>query len=202
MKTGLLSNNEIIKLLDRKELVISPLLDVNQIGEISIDLRVGTDFLTSQQGREPYIDATNDNFEERPIKSFYTETRRHVGESFLFHPNQTVLFSTLEYIKLPKNVLAILTCRSSYSRLGLNISTIVQPGYCGCISIELIYSGNTPIKILSGSRLIQARLYRIDEDSEYFSMPRKYVCQVRPIASKANEDRDLDLLKKIAEQYH
>lgn len=200
-KGGLISKKEILELISKKDLYISPMLTANQIGQMTIDLRVGTDFLTSQQGREPFIDATNNTFHNRPIRSFFTETRRHIGEPFLIHPNQTILFSSLEYVKLPKNVFAILSCRSSFSRLGLSVSTIAQPGYCGCLSIEMLYSGNTPIKILSGTRLIQARLYRLHEDTDYFEFPRKYACQVRPIASKANEDDDLEKLRMMAERY-
>lgn len=198
---GLISKKEIHKLIDNGNLVIEPLLEKEQIGQISIDLRVGTDFLTSQQGRDPFIDASDNSFNNRPIKSFFTETRRLVGEPFLIHPNQAILFSSLEYIKLPKNVFAILSCRSSYSRLGLSISTIAQPGYCGCFSIEMLYSGNTPIKILSGTRLVQVRLYRLNDTTDYFEFPRKYACQVRPIASKANEDSDLLILQSIAKMY-
>jgi dCTP deaminase len=201
-KEGLISRNEIFSLIKNKELIITPLLDESQIGQISIDLRVGTDFLTSQKGREPYIDATNDEFNNRPIKSFFTETRRHVGEPFLIHPNQTILFSSLEYIKLPNDVFAILSCRSSFSRLGLSISTIAQPGYCGCLSIEMLYSGSSPIKIMSGTRLLQIRLYRLDATTSYFETSRKYACQVRPIPSKANEDKDLFYLKEIAKIYN
>jgi len=198
---GIISKVELLDLVQKKELIIKPLLEESQIGQISIDIRVGTDFLTNQQGREPFIDATSNNFESRPIKSFYTETRRHVGESFLIHPFQTILFSSLEFIKLPDNVFGILSCRSSYSRLGLSVSTIVQPGYCGCLSIEMIYSGNTAIRILSGNRIVQLRLYRLGDSSDYLESDRKYVCQVRPIASKANEDEDNLLLRRMAEKY-
>ena len=201
-REGLLTQKDLKDLIKKKDLIIRPLLDDDQIGQISIDLRIGTDFLTSQLGREPFIDTTNNKFQQRPIKSFFTETRRHIGESFLIHPNQTILFSSLEYIKLPTNVFAVLSCRSSYSRLGLSISTFVQPGYCGCLSIEMSYSGNSPIKLLSGTRLLQIRLYRLDVESNYFKLPRKYICQVRPIASKANEDDDIRLLKELAEKYN
>jgi len=195
---GLLRRKELKELIDSKELVIDPLLDDSQIGEISIDLRIGTDFLTSQLGRDPYLDASVDGVEKPPLKSFFNETRRNIGESFLFHPSQVVLFSTLEYIKLPNDVIAILSTRSSYSRLGLSTSTIIQPGYCGCISVEVNYSGNTPINVLSGARLVQARFYKLEGETEYFNGPRKYICQVRPIASKANEDADLRILDRIA----
>jgi dCTP deaminase len=198
-KIGLLGKEDINKYLKSKDLVITPLLEQSQIGEISIDLRVGTDFLTNQLGREPFIDAASDNIMGVNLKSHFTETRRLLGEPFLFHPSQTILFSTLEYIKLPDNVMAILSARSSYSRLGLSISTILQPGYSGCISVEVNYNGNIPLRVLTGTRLIQARLYKLDFNSDYFNSERKYVCQVRPIASKANEDKEIEMLKKFIE---
>lgn len=196
-KQGTLIKKDTISLLKSKKLTIVPLLDEDQIGEISIDLRIGTDYLTLHQGRDAYIDSTDDQFIKRPIKGHYTETRRKLGESFLLHPSQPVLFSTLEYIKLPQNVYAVLTLRSSYSRLGLTISTVVQPGYCGCISVEVVNTGNTPIKILAGARFLQARLIQIDKNLNYFNSNRKYTCQVRPISSKANEDPELITLKKM-----
>lgn len=194
---GTLTKIDIQKAINKKELTIVPLLDESQIGEISVDLRVGTDFLALHQGREAYIDTTEDVIEKRPIKSHFTETRRKLGESFLLHPLQPILFSTIEYLKLPPNVYAILSLRSSYSRLGLTISTIVQPGYCGCVSVEIVNSGNTPIKIMVGARFIQARFVRISNNSNYFNSTRKYTCQVRPMASKANEDEELVKLKKM-----
>ncbi|WP_456313829.1 dCTP deaminase [Pseudomonas shirazensis] len=194
---GILYKKDIENLIIKKRLFIEPLLDKSQIGEISVDLRIGTDFLALHQGRQAYIDTTQDLINRRPIKSHFTETRRKIGESFLLHPSQPILFSTLEYIKLPEDVYAILTLRSSYSRLGLTISTIVQPGYCGCVSIEVVNSGNTPIKILAGARFIQARFIKLKEKSEYFRTQRKYTCQVRPVTSKANEDVELEILKQI-----
>jgi len=192
---GLLVKDEIITLLETKELVIEPILDESQIGEISVDLRVGTDFLAMQQGRNAFIDTTTNKVESRPIKSHYTQTRRKVGEYFLFHPNQPILFSTLEYLKLPTNVYADLNLRSSYGRLGFSLSTLIQPGYCGCASVEITNKGNTPVRILSGTRMVQIRFYRLDSNSKYFGEKRKYTCQVRPVPSKANEDEDLNRLK-------
>jgi len=196
---GTLTKNDLLNMIDKKQLVVEPILDKSQIGEISIDLRIGTDFLSLHQGREAYIDTTQDLIEKRPIKSHFSETRRKVGESFLLHPSQPILISTLEYLKLPNDVYAILTLRSSYSRLGLTISTIIQPGYCGCASIEIVNSGNTPIKILAGARIVQARFVRLNDVSEYFNTHRKYSCQVRPVASKANEDYELIKLLKLNE---
>jgi dCTP deaminase len=186
-----------------KKLYIRPLLDPDiQIGDLSIDLRLGTDFLVSSYGREVCIDVTNEQ-SNRPISSFFSESRRLIGEAFIFHPGQTVLCSTLEYIKLPEDVFLTLTIRSSYNRVGFNFSSdIIQPGYCGCISIELTNSSNIPVKVLVGARFLQARFFKIGEKQltekeDYFSTIRKYSCQVRPEVSKANEDSDIDKLKNL-----
>jgi dCTP deaminase len=196
-KKGVLTKEDLDKLIRKKDLVIVPLLEKNQIGEISTDLRIGTDFLALHQGREAYIDTTEDEIQKRPIKSHFTETRRKMGEHFLLHPSQPVLFSTLEYVKLPNDVYAALSLRSSFSRLGLTISTIVQPGYCGCFSVEIVNTGNIPIKLVAGARFIQARFIRIEKPSNYFQSERKYTCQVRPMPSKANEDYELKKLNNL-----
>ncbi len=73
---GVLTKEDLDKLIRKKDLVIVPLLEKNQIGEISTDLRIGTDFLALHQGREAYIDTTEDEIQKRPIKSHFTETRR------------------------------------------------------------------------------------------------------------------------------
>ncbi|MCJ7934021.1 MAG: dCTP deaminase [Chryseobacterium sp.] len=198
MPSGTLHKEEIKSLLSSKDLFLHPILDENQIGDISIDLRVGTDFLFQHQGRSAQINTSSNEVSTRSIKSNFTQTRRKIGEKFLLHPFQPTLFSTLEYIKLPNDIYAVLSLRSSYSRLGLTMSTILQPGYCGCISVEIINSGNTPIEIISGVRFLQARFIRVDASSlNYFTDVRKYACQVRPMPSKANEDSEIQLLNKL-----
>ena len=194
---SIITKEDLLKLIEDKKIVITPILDVAQFGEISFDFRIGTDFLTQHQGRNAFIDATKNNNITRSIKSSYTETRRKLGEGFLIHPSQPTLFSTLEYVKLPTDIYAVLNLRSSYSRLGLSISTIVQPGYCGCLSVEIVNSGNTSINILTGTRFLQARFFTVSEGTDYFSSTRKYTCQVRPMPSKANEDEDLEKLIKL-----
>lgn len=191
-----LTKDEIFPLYESGELVVRPLLSEKQFGEMTLDLRLGTDFLVSFQGREPYIDATGDE-NARPISSFFQETKRLIGETIFLHPHQTVLCSTLEYIKLPNDVFVTISTRSSYSRLGLLISSIVQPGYCGCLSLELTNHNNNAIKIRVGAAILQARFFRLSKDTNYFNETRKYTCQVRPVASKANFDKELIILQSI-----
>lgn len=192
-----LSEKEITELLIQEKLIIRPLLDEKQINGISIDFRLGTDFLVSIQGREAYINASLNYDKVGSVDTFFQETRRKVGETFLLHPNQTVLASSLEYIKLPHNLFAVLSMRSSYSRLGLTISSSLQPGYCGCISLELTNTNKSAINLTVGACLFQASFGKTNEDLNYFSRPRKYQCQVRPQITLFNEDKDLKVLKRL-----
>jgi len=193
-----LTKQEILDLYKSGELIIRPLLSEGQFGAMTLDLRLGTDFLVSFQGREPYIDATGDT-ECRPIASFFQETKRLIGETIFLHPHQTVLCSSLEYFKIPNNIFLTLSARSSYSRLGISITSIVQPGYCGCLSLELTNNNNNALKLRVGAAILQARFYRLEKDVDYFGVARKYACQVRPVASKVNSDKELEILKKLVE---
>ena len=195
-----LTRNQILQFIDKKQLCISPLLDEAQIGDLAIDFRLGTDFLVSIHGSNPFIDASLNNEDSFPIKNSFQETRRKLGETFLFHPNQTVLASSLEYIKLPRNLYMELTLRSSYLRLGLTLSAIVQPGYCGCISIELTNVNQVPLNLTVGAAIVQGRFFQMGEDSNYFSRKRKYMCQVRPLLSAVAADSDFKILHKIWER--
>ncbi len=187
---------EIRNLIDKNDLIIRPLLDIDsQLGEMTFDFRLGYDFLVSIQGREAYIDTSfNNNESSRVFENFFHKTRRRPGETILLHPNQKVLATSLEYVKIPKDVCLILNTRSSYSRLGLNLSTLVQPGYCGCLSFEFTNTNKVPINLTIGSRIVQGRFAKLASESNYFKNSRKYLCQVRPSLSAITEDKDLQIL--------
>lgn len=196
-----LQDEDLRQLIQTKQLYIRPLLEESQIGPLSVDFRIGTEFLVSFQGRDPYINASHTDKEQgKPFLSFQV-TRRRLGETFLLHPNQTVLASSLEYIKLPNNLFANLSMRSTYSRLGLVMSSYVQPGYSGCISIELTNNSKNTVKLAVGARLFQASFVRIDRALSYFDHPRKYLCQVRPQVADFSGDEDLAILNRIRDNY-
>lgn len=184
-----------------KDLFIRPLLDAEkQINEASIDFRLGYDFMVNVHSRDAYMNAslnTDGAAQHRDLRHFFQESRRQLGETFILHPHQTVLATSLEYVKLPNDLLMLLFMRSSYSRLGLSISTILQPGYCGCISLELINGNSTPINLTVGSRLVQGVLMPAGQPTTYFGRTRKYMCQVRPEPSAANDDHDLIVLNAL-----
>lgn len=198
--SGALTKSQITERLD-SDLFIRPLLDADkQINEIGIDFRLGYNFLVNIQGREGFMNASlnpDNGPTPRNLTYFFQETRRQLGETFILHPQQTVLATTLEYVKLPDDIFIMLFMRSSYSRLGLTMSTIVQPGYCGCLSVEMINNSFTPINLAVGARLIQALFMPTALPTKYHDRVRKYMCQVRPEPSAAIEDDDLAKLHQL-----
>lgn len=198
--TGALTQEVILERLN-KDLFIRPLLDpAKQINEASIDFRLGYDFMVNVHSRDAYMNAslnTDGGPPQRDLRYFFQESRRQLGETFILHPHQTVLAVSLEYVRLPDDLFMMLFMRSSYSRLGLSISTILQPGYCGCISLELLNNGTIPINLTVGARLIQGVLMPASQSTTYHGQPRKYVCQVRPEPSAATDDHDLTVLNTL-----
>jgi dCTP deaminase len=183
-------------------LFIDPLLDKDQIGEVTIDLRLGCDFLVSILTRRPYIGTVKSDPSFRGVGSYFQTTRREFGDSFMLYPNQLALTTTLEFVGLPEDVHADVLTRSSYTRLGLHLNTMIQPGYRGCFPIELFNEGNNPVELVVGSRIVQARLFEGSFKSSYkgSSSTRKYLGNVRPTASRAADDPDLDRLFRIREK--
>ena len=181
-------------------LFIDPLLEESQVGNVTIDLRLGYDFLVSILTRKPSISITREvDGSHRAIKTYFQETRREIGEKFVVYPNQVVLATTLEYLSLPPDVYADILSRSSYTRLGIPINTMLQPGYRGCAALELFNHGNSPIELVVGCRICQLRLYRLDSPRSYLDEghPRKYFGTVRPVVSAADNDPELQKLGQI-----
>jgi dCTP deaminase len=201
--TGALTRQDIDRRLNR-DLFIRPLLDpARQLNEASIDFRLGYDFMVNVHRRDAYMNAslnTEGDLPQRSLRHFFQESRRQIGETFILHPHQTVLAVSLEYVRLPDDLFMLLFMRSSYSRLGLSMATMLQPGYCGCISLELINSGTTPINLTVGARICQGVLMPASQPTAYFARSRKYMCQVRPEPSAAIDDHDLAVLNGLWKQ--
>lgn len=199
----LLNRESITASLQSKEpdsIYIEPLLSEEQVGSISVDLRLGYDFMVSILTRRAAIEpCCGDDANRRGIQSYFQETRRRLGEKFILYPHQVVLTTTVEFLSLPKNIYADISIRSSYGRLGISASTMMQPGWRGTIPLELFNHGNTPVEMVVGSCICQARFYKISQNNEYVreGVSRKYFGTVRPTVSKADHDKELLYLTKM-----
>lgn len=201
---SLLTKNELnarIASRNADRIYIDPLLSDDQVGAVSVDLRLGCDFLVSVLNQKPSVSLCPTETHSSP-ENFFQAARRNLGDTFLIHPSQTVLATSLEYIGLPNDVYADIISRSSYHRLGVSISSMFQPGFRGCISLELFNHSNVPVELIVGSRIVQARFFKNDHDEEYMGagQRRKYIGNVRPTVSRAQLDADLPGLLSLSNQ--
>lgn len=206
----LLTQAEILAQLRSSEagsLYVDPLLEGEaQINPTGVDLRLGYDFLVSVLIRRPAVDlAHTQDPGRRSIASYFQETRRDLGDPFVLYPNQVALTTTLEYLSVPTNIAIDILTRSSFNRLGVQLSTKVQPGYRGCVSLELINQGQVPIELVVGSRIVEARFYHLGDNVglDYIQTgraARKYLANVRPIVSQADKDKELKSLAKVRQK--
>jgi len=203
----LLTKKQLIESLESDEdntLFLEPILDMSQIGNVSIDLRLGYDFQVSILTRKSYIELSQVEGEtHRGIASYFQETRRELGDKFILYPNQVVLTTTLEYISVPSNCYADILSRSSYTRLGIHINTMLQPGFRGCVPLELFNHGNNAIELVVGSRVCQARIFSTEKNNDYLEEDtRKYYGDVRPTVSLADNDKDLKTLNTACKHFN
>lgn len=147
--------------------VPSPIkLSESQIGPGSLDLRLGRWFLVLQQARRGIVDFRDGSDAEGGDidgKYYYIP----FGERFVIHPGRFVLAATLEWVTLLSNIGGYILGKSSVGRRGLVIETAagVQPGFSGCLTLELSNCGEVPIAIEPGMRISQLFLHTVEGDT-------------------------------------
>ncbi len=151
----ILSDIDIKTKLDTKDIKIDPMPNLAEaLGTVSIDLRLGNEFVVYRTTSRPYIDVMDPNtsvgLTEKIIKND--------GEAFVIHPRDFVLGSTLEKVELPANLAGRLEGKSSLGRLGIVIHSTagkVDPGFKGNLVLEITNIGTVPILLYPGMRVCQ-----------------------------------------------
>jgi len=151
-------------------LAITPILDAgSQIGEASVDVRLGPDFIVTRRDTGlPLFDPVRVDEIAEHIRDYQDYVRRPLGSAFYLHPGEFAIARTLEAVTLPVEPVPIgaeALGRSSWGRLGLIIATatLIQPGFSGTITLELTNVGSVPIVLYVGVRIAQISLYEAPE---------------------------------------
>src|SRR2546423_7683165 len=91
------------------------------------------------------------------------------GKSFILHPGEFVLGSTLEVVTLPDDLVARLEGKSSLGRLGLLIHStagFVDAGWSGHPTLELSKVAHLPIAIYPGMKIRQISFIRMTNPAQ------------------------------------
>jgi dCTP deaminase len=201
----LLAHQDLVQALAEEDLaqrlVVMPMLDSGlQIGSASIDVRLGTRFRILRRTVESGIDPgrhgqpTLERGQQRVTVAF--------GDPLWLHPGQFVLGSTLEFLRLPPHLGAYVVGRSSWGRVGLLVATaiMIQPGFAGNLTLELVNHGEGPIALYAGSRIAQLAVHTLGAPTDLV-YAGKYTGPTGPEVSRlAGEQDDIVQLAKVAER--
>ena len=96
-------------------------------------------------------------------------------------PNSFVLARTVEYFKIPRNVLTICVGKSTYARCGIIVNvTPLEPEWEGHVTLEFSNTTNLPAKIYANEGVAQMLFLESDEvcETSYKDRQGKYQGQM------------------------
>ena len=136
----ILSDKSIEEAMKNEKICIFPLPSDDCFQPASIDIRLGAGF-KDVDGKEM--------------------GRR---KRFLVHPGSFVLACTLERVKLSNDIVAKIEGKSSIGRKGIFIHVTagyVDPGWDGCLTLEIYNASNKPYLLKYGEKIAQIRFEAI-----------------------------------------
>ena len=185
---SVLSDHTIKELLAVGRLGVEP-LDANAIQPASVDLRLDRKFRIFRSTTRPFVDV------RKPVDDLTELMEVGDGEPFIIQPSSFCLGSTIEVITLPDDIVARVDGKSSLGRLGLLVHATagyVDPGWRGCLTLELSNQSQMPIALYCGMRIAQVSFYALSTpvDRPYGSpgLGSKYQGQTGPTPSRMSRE--------------
>ncbi len=119
------------------------------------DIRVGNKFKVFHNVHSGFIDPKN--FDEKSFMDYESDI------SVALPPNSFLLSQSLEYIKVPRDVLVLCIGKSTYARCGLIINvTPLEPEWEGNITIEIGNQTPLPAKVYPNEGIAQLVFFKGD----------------------------------------
>jgi dCTP deaminase len=117
------------------------------LGEAGYDIRVKQD-----------IHFKGDAFNIRTI---------HVADEYV-KDGRFCLASAMEEFQMPPNLTGIVHDKSTWARRGLSVfNTVIEPGWNGFLTLELVYHGEEELLIPAGSGIAQVIFHEVVEAAVY-----------------------------------
>ena len=122
------------------------------------DLRVADEFKIFTNVNSAVVDPKK--FDERSFVSVR-------ADSIMVPPNSFALARSVEYFKIPRDVLTICIGKSTYARCGIIVNvTPFEPEWEGFVTLEISNTTPLPAKIYANEGLCQILFFQGDEPCE------------------------------------
>ena len=181
----ILSDRTIMKKIKDGEIGISPPPSDEQIQPSSIDLRLGQEFYKPIHTEEA-LDIKNTEPSYSLLKA----------NAVILPPNEFILGTTIESVKIPSNLCARVEGRSSVARLGIQVECggFIDSGFEGQITLEIKNQSNQAIILYENMRICQIVFEEVDSvpNRVYGEAGNKYQNQTGVTGSLIFFDDDTD----------
>jgi dCTP deaminase len=139
------------------------------LGSAGYDVRLGEEFLVFANTYPTLVDPKR--MDERAFV-------RQNGPEVIVPPNSFVLAATLEYLRMPEDVLGIVLGKSTYARCGLVVNaTPLEPSWEGAITLEISNTTPLPARLYAGEGIAQILFFRLAAHPEVTYADRRGVYQ-------------------------
>ncbi len=141
------------------------------VSSYGYDLRVSDEFKIFTNVNSTIVDPKN--FDER---SFVTVN----ADVAIIPPNSFALARSVEYFKIPRDVLTVCVGKSTYARCGIIVNvTPFEPEWEGFVTLEISNTTPLPAKIYANEGLCQILFFQSDEvcETSYKDRKGKYQAQ-------------------------
>ncbi len=135
------------------------------------DIRVADEYKIFTNALASLVDPKN--FDQRSFVDFK-------GPYCIVPPNSFALACSVEYFRIPRDVLAICVGKSTYARCGIIVNvTPLEPGWEGILTLEISNTTPLPAKIYSNEGIAQLLFYQGSEicETSYADRKGKYLKQ-------------------------
>ena len=122
------------------------------------DIRVADEFKVFTNINSTVVDPKN--FDNRS----FVDVKADVC---IIPPNSFALAKTVEYFRIPRNVLTVCVGKSTYARCGLIVNvTPFEPEWEGYVTLEISNTTPLPAKVYANEGISQVLFFESDEDCE------------------------------------
>jgi dCTP deaminase len=141
------------------------------VSSYGYDLRVSNHFKVFTNVYSSIIDPKN--FNEDSFVDMETDV-------CVIPPNSFALARSVEYFRIPRNILTICVGKSTYARCGIIVNvTPFEPEWEGHVTLEISNTTPCPAKIYANEGLAQVVFFEATEicETSYADRKGKYMCQ-------------------------
>jgi len=135
------------------------------VSSYGYDLRVADEFKIFTNVNSTVVDPKN--FDERAFVTIRSDVA-------IVPPNSFALARSVEYFKIPRDVLTLCVGKSTYARCGIIVNvTPFEPEWEGFVTLEISNTTPLPAKIYANEGLCQILFFQGDEPCEVSYADRK-----------------------------